>query len=99
MSHPHRWLLAATLAVTAGALVMTHPPARAGGKGEKGEKKELVDNPFYKFWANHKKGSVAVHLEKSKLGGQAGKFAPEGEEKRIAYKLLEVSDKRVVVEM
>jgi hypothetical protein len=61
---------------------------------------EMVANPFYKFWAGAKVGSTAVHLERTKLSGAEGKVVPEGvDEKRIAYKLLEVNDRHVVVEM
>jgi hypothetical protein len=60
---------------------------------------ELVANPFYKFWAGSKKGSTAVHLERTKLSGPEGKVVPDGmDEKRIVYKLLDVNDNRVVVE-
>jgi hypothetical protein len=61
---------------------------------------EMVANPYYKFWAGHKLGSEAVHLERTKLSGPEGKLAPGGvDEKRIVYKLVEVKDDRVVVEM
>jgi hypothetical protein len=61
---------------------------------------ELVDNPFYKFWASSKPGAKAVHHEQTKLSGPESTAVPGGvDEKRIAYKLLEVGDKRVVVEM
>ena len=61
---------------------------------------EMVANPYYKFWAKSKPGSVAVHLEVTKLHGQQGKVVPDGtEEKRIAYKLIKVDEKSVVVEM
>jgi hypothetical protein len=61
---------------------------------------ELVANPYYKFWAGTKPGATAVHLERTKLSGAESTAVPEGvDEKRIAYKLLEVGDDRVVVEM
>jgi hypothetical protein len=61
---------------------------------------ELVDNPYYKFWAASKPGATAVHLEQTKLSGSEAKTVPEGvDEKTIAYKLIEVGDNRVVVEM
>jgi hypothetical protein len=61
---------------------------------------ELVANPYYKFWAGTKPGSTAVHLERTKLSGAESTAVPEGvDEKRIAYKLLEVDDSHAVVEM
>jgi hypothetical protein len=61
---------------------------------------EMVANPFYKFWAGSKPGAVAVHLEQTKLSGPEGKLVPGGvDEKRIAYKLVQVNADRVVVEM
>jgi hypothetical protein len=61
---------------------------------------EMVANPFYKFWAGSQPGATAVHLEKTKLSGPEGKELPGGvDEKRIAYKLVEVDKDRVVVQM
>jgi hypothetical protein len=61
---------------------------------------ELVANPYYKFWAGTKPGATAVHVERTKLSGAESTAVPEGvDEKRIAYKLLEVDDRHVVVEM
>jgi hypothetical protein len=61
---------------------------------------EMVANPYYKFWANSKPGAKAVHLEVTKLSGPEGKLLPDGtDEKRIAYKLVKVDEKTVVVEM
>src|SRR5215510_11526552 len=61
---------------------------------------ERVANPFYKFWASSKPGATAVHLEQTKLSGPEGKLVPDGvDEKRIAYKLVEVDKDRAVVEM
>src|SRR5262245_52483515 len=60
---------------------------------------DMVANPFYKFWAGAKPGATAVHVEQTKLGGPEGKLVPGGvDEKRIAYKLVEVGKDRVVVE-
>src|SRR5262245_62736073 len=60
---------------------------------------DLVANPYYKFWASSKPGATAVRIEKTKLGGPEGKLVPGGvDEKRIAYKLVEVDDDRAVVE-
>jgi len=61
---------------------------------------EMVANPYYKFWAGSKPGDKAVHLEQTKLSGPEGKLVPGGvDEKRIAYKVVEVDKDRVVVEM
>lgn len=63
-------------------------------------KDEMVANPFYAQWASFKPGSVAVHLERTKLTGEDSELVPDGvEEKRIAYKLVEVGTDRVVLEM
>ena len=59
-----------------------------------------VANPYYKFWAASKPGARVVRLERTKLSGPEGKLVPGGvDEKRIAYKLIEVNDDRAVVEM
>src|SRR5262245_23255212 len=81
--------------LTVGALfLLALPMARTD------EKEEMVPNPYYEFWSGFKKGSTAVLLERSKLSGEEGKLVLGGvEEKRLAYKLLEVGDKRVVVEV
>src|SRR5262245_949670 len=64
------------------------------------QEEEMVANPYYKFWASSKPGATAVQLEKTKLSGPEGKLIPDGvDEKRIAYKLVEVNPERVVVEM
>jgi hypothetical protein len=61
---------------------------------------EMVANPYYKFWASSKPGATAVHIEHTKLLGPEGKLVPGGvDEKHIVYKLLQVNDERVVVEM
>ena len=61
---------------------------------------DMVANPYYKFWAGSKPGATAVHVEKTKLSGAEGKLAPDSvDEKRIAYKLVEVTKDQAVVEM
>src|SRR5262245_43200981 len=61
---------------------------------------DLVANPFHKFWAGSKVGSTAVHLEQTKLSGPDGKLVPDGlDEKRIAYKLVESDNDKVIIEM
>jgi hypothetical protein len=60
----------------------------------------MVANPYYKFWSTAKPGDRAVQIEKTKLLGPEGKLVPNGiDEKRIDYKLIEVTDARAVVEM
>jgi hypothetical protein len=61
---------------------------------------EMVANPYYKFWAGSKPGAWAVHVESTKLSGPEGKAVPDGvDEKRITYKLAELTKDRAVVEM
>jgi hypothetical protein len=67
------------------------PAARPDEKAT--EKPEMVDNPYYQFWAPFKEGSTATHIERTKVGGEG-----EVDEKRITYKLLKKGDKGVLVE-
>ena len=61
---------------------------------------EMVANPFYKFWAASKPGARATHVESTKLSGPEGKAVPDGvDEKRISYKLVELTKDKAVVEM
>ena len=61
---------------------------------------EMVANPYYKFWAGSKPGSVAVHIEKTKLSGPEGALVPDGiDEKQIVYKLVSVDPEHAIVEM
>jgi hypothetical protein len=72
--------------------ILTGPAARA--------QEEKIANPYYKFWAGSKPGDTAVCLEVTKMSGPEGKFVPDGvDEKRIAYKVIQVGKDRVVVEM
>jgi hypothetical protein len=65
-----------------------------------GDKEEMVENPFYKAWANAKPGARVVHIERTKLKGAESALLPDGvDEKRIEYKVIDVSDKRVVLEL
>src|SRR5262245_42573929 len=60
---------------------------------------DMVANPFYSFWAGSKPGATAVRLGRTKLSGPEGKVIPDGvDEKRIAYKLVEVNKDQAVVE-
>src|SRR5262249_12381727 len=94
MSHQLRWLVTGLVLLAAGVfLISTGPSALAGDKGE------MVDNPYFKFWAGFKKGSTASHLEQTKLGGPSAAQLPSGvDEKRITYKLVDLDDKRAIVE-
>jgi hypothetical protein len=68
----------------------------AAGFGGKGEKTE---NPYYKHWANFKKGTTVVLTQKTTFGDDATDELPGGvDEKIIAYKLVSVLPTRVVVE-
>jgi hypothetical protein len=87
MSRSLRWLLLIGI-----FFVLMGSVARA--------QEEKVANPYYKFWAGSKPGDTAVRLEVTKLSGPEGKFVPDGvDEKHIAYKVLQVTKARVVVEM
>src|SRR5262245_24002041 len=91
--HLRGLLTGAFFLATGGLLLLTDPLARAG------EKDEMVENPYYKFWAPFKKGATVTHLEKTKLAGPDSVLVPDGvEQKVIAYKLLDVNDKRAHVE-
>jgi hypothetical protein len=86
MRYTTRWVL------TAGVLGLFVALA-AGGGGE------TTDNPLYKHWASFKKGTTAVHTEKTTFGDDASDDLPGGvEEKTVKYKLVSVSPKQVVVE-
>src|SRR5262245_4872277 len=64
-----------------------------------GGSEETTDNPQYKHWASFKKGTTAVHIEKTTFGDDATDELPGGvDEKIIRYRLLSVSPERVVVE-
>jgi len=83
--------------VTVGfSLCLAGAPARSNEK-----KEETIENPYYKFWSGSKVGATSVSLETTKFSNADSKqWTPEGvNEKRITYKLVEVNEKRVVVEM
>jgi hypothetical protein len=86
-----RWLLAVgTILVVSPLFVM-----------QAAEGDEMVANPFYKYWANHKAGSTVTLLEKTILTGPDKEQSPDGiDEKVVTTKLLKVTlDKEVVVEV
>jgi hypothetical protein len=60
---------------------------------------DQVANPYYKFWSRSKPGATAVLKETTKLSGAAAAAAPDGTDvKTVTYKLVELNDKRAVVE-
>jgi hypothetical protein len=64
-----------------------------------GGKEETTENPYYKHWANFKKGTTVVLTEKTTFGDDATDDLPGGvHEKIIAEKLVLVLPTRVVVE-
>jgi hypothetical protein len=80
--------------VVAGVLGLTVSLATTFGNGE-----ETTENPYYKHWANFKKGTTVVQTEKTTFGDDATDELPGGvDEKTVEYKLLLVTSKRVVVE-
>jgi hypothetical protein len=89
MRYTTRWVLAASVLGLAVSLA-------AGFGGDKGE---TTENPYYKHWANFKKGTTVVHSEKTTFGDDAKDELPGGvDEKTVFYKLLRVTDKRADVE-
>jgi len=88
-----RWLSAGLVLLLTSICLLPNGVVRAGGK------EDMVENPFYKFWSSFKKGASSVYLERTKAGGPDSKTVQDGfEEKHIAYKLLDVTEKQVVVE-
>jgi len=60
---------------------------------------EMVANPRYKFWADHKPGTTATYHEVTKFTGEEKDSVPGGkDEKTIVYKLLSVNKDKVVVQ-
>jgi len=73
------------------AVVLTLATAASG-------QDETVDNPKYKFWAGHKKGTTATYDEVTTYTGVEKESVPGGKEvKVIVYELLNVSKDKVVV--
>src|SRR5262245_3663338 len=61
--------------------------------------KELVENPFYKFWSTSKIGSSVTLKESTKLTGPAAGGETGGVEvKLIEHKLVELTPEKAVVE-
>jgi hypothetical protein len=60
---------------------------------------EDVPNPYYKFWSKFKPGATVTYKETTKLSGAAAASSPAGTDlKTVTYKLVEVTDDKVVVE-
>jgi hypothetical protein len=91
MMQAARWKSAVAVTV----LALSSLAVYAGGGDE------MVENPMYKYWANHKPGASATRLEKTAFSGAAEKSqVPDGiDEKEVTYKLLSVSPTNVVVEV
>ena len=67
-------------------------PCRAG------DGDEMVANPRYKFWAHFKPGANSTYTETTKFSGPEKAAVPGGVDKKtITYRLLSVSDDKVVV--
>lgn len=63
------------------------------------DKDEMVDNPKYKYWVNHKPNTTSTYHEVTKFSGSDKESVPAArDEKRIVYKLLSVNKERVVVQ-
>lgn len=93
------WQLRALVA--AGLLLgLAGAPVRAQDQDQE-KSGPTVENPYYKFWRDFKVGSTAICRETTKMANPDSKlWTPDGaDEKRVAYKLIEADDKRVVVEM
>ena len=59
---------------------------------------ELVENPKYKLWAGFKPGATSTYAQTTKLHGAEKASVPGGvERKTITYRLLSVSEDKVVV--
>ena len=87
MRYTTRW-------VVAGVLGLAVSLAASFGADE-----EMTDNPYYKHWADFKKGSTVTQTEKTTFGDDATDELPGGvDEKTVKYKLVLVSPQRVVVE-
>jgi hypothetical protein len=83
-----RWLLVvATLALVLPSLALE---AATGD--------EMVENPFYKYWANFKKNATVTRHEKTVYHGPEKQAVPDGiDEKLVTYKLVSTSPEKVVV--
>jgi hypothetical protein len=85
-----------------GLSLLVGPATLAAEEKKKGEEKdEMVENPYYKGWANFKPGATVTHEEKIKYAADVpdGKFHPDGvEHRKIVYKLVEVTPEKAVVE-
>jgi hypothetical protein len=85
-----RWLLAV------GTILVVSPLLAV----QAAEGDEMVANPFYKYWANHKPGATVTLLEKTILTGPEKALVPDGiDEKVVTTKLVKVTAESVVVEV
>jgi hypothetical protein len=89
MYQPARWVLAMVPVLAAFSLFAVY-----GAQGD-----AMVENPFYKYWANCKPGSTVMLSEKTVLSGPDKSQFPDGiDEKEISCKLLSVSPEKVEVQ-
>jgi hypothetical protein len=85
-----RWLL------TVGTILVVLPLVGVRAA----DKEDTVENPFYKYWHNHKVGSTVTLHEKTVFSGPDKSQYPDGvEEKSVTSKLLQVGPKDVVVQV
>jgi hypothetical protein len=90
MGNTARWMLA----IGTIFLVLPSLGVRAA------DKEEMVENPFYKHWVNHKEGSTVTLHEKTVFAGPEKEQYPDGvEEKVVTSKLLSVGRTIVVVQV
>jgi hypothetical protein len=90
MGNAARWMLAVGTIL----LVLPSLGVRAA------DKEEMVENPYYKYWANHKEGSTVTLHEKTVFSGPEKEQYPDGaDEKVVASKLLKVGRGDVVVQV
>jgi hypothetical protein len=87
MRNTTRWVVAGVL-----VLAFSLTPGFAADE-------ETAVNPYYKYWADFKKGSTVTHVERTTFGDDATDELPGGvDEKIVRYKLVRSSDKGVSVE-
>jgi hypothetical protein len=90
MSKAARWMLAV------GTILVVLPSLGVRAA----DKEDMVENPFYKHWANHKEGSTVTLHEKTVFSGPDKEQYPDGvEEKWVTSKLLKVGRGDAVVQV
>jgi len=90
MGNGARWMLAVGTVL----LVLPLLGVRAA------DKEEMVENPYYKFWASHKAGSTVTLHEKTVFTGPEKEQYPDGaEEKWVTSKLVKIGEGDAVVQV